>query len=97
MKEYYVTMDDTFMSGWGEAEGKTNKLIFKCKDKEEANVVAENAKRRAINAIFMYVLTYHIIVKINSMSSIKRLMIILNGIKKEPSDCRSAGTINKEV
>ena len=25
MKKYYVTMNDTFMSGWGYAEGKINK------------------------------------------------------------------------
>ena len=25
---YYVTMTDKFMSGWGKARGKINKLVF---------------------------------------------------------------------
>jgi len=29
---YYVTMTDSFMGGWGTAEGKINKLVFECKD-----------------------------------------------------------------
>ena len=42
---YYVTMTDKFMSGWGKAP-KRNKLIFLCETIEEANIVADNAKRR---------------------------------------------------
>lgn len=43
---YYVTMTDKFMSGWGMAEGKINKLIFECDTLEEAEAVAENAENR---------------------------------------------------
>jgi len=43
----YVTMTDSFMSGWGHAENKINKLIFECKDLKEAHVVMDNAKHRA--------------------------------------------------
>lgn len=50
MKSYnptkYVTMTDKFMSGWGEAKGKANKLIFVCKDMSEAMIVADNAENR---------------------------------------------------
>ncbi|AEZ50279.1 hypothetical protein BCPG3_100 [Bacillus phage BCPG3] len=42
----YVTMNDTFMSGWGEAEGLVNKLVLECDSLEEANVVAGNAAGR---------------------------------------------------
>ena len=45
-KKYYVTMTDKFMSGWGQAEGKINKLIFECDSYDEAEIVAENAKNR---------------------------------------------------
>ncbi len=44
---YYVSMEDTFLSGWGKAKGKTNVLIFSCKDMNEALIVAENAGNRA--------------------------------------------------
>ena len=43
---YYVTMTDKFMSGWGEAKGKINKLIFVCHGYEEAKIVADNAHCR---------------------------------------------------
>jgi hypothetical protein len=43
---YYVTMTDKFMSGWGEAKGKINKLVFVCKSYEEAKVVEDNARNR---------------------------------------------------
>jgi len=42
----YVTMTDKFLSGWGMAEGKTNKLIFICDSYEEANIVKNNAENR---------------------------------------------------
>jgi hypothetical protein len=46
-KTYYVTMTDSFMSGWGKARGgKINKLIFPCKTYEEAEIVADNADNR---------------------------------------------------
>lgn len=44
--KYYVTMTDKYMSGWGWAEGKINKLIFECKDYKEAEIVADNAQAR---------------------------------------------------
>ena len=43
---YYVTMTDKFLSGWGEAGNKLNKLVFKCKDYEEACIVEQNAQDR---------------------------------------------------
>ena len=45
-KKYYVTMTDKFMSGWGRAEGKINKLIIECNSFEEAQIVYDNACRR---------------------------------------------------
>jgi hypothetical protein len=42
----YVTMTDDFMSGWGRAEGRINKLVFKCDTAEEAYTVKKNAKGR---------------------------------------------------
>lgn len=46
-KTYYVTMTDKFMSGWGKAQGKVNKLVISCNTYQEANIVAYNAKRRS--------------------------------------------------
>lgn len=43
---YYVTMTDKFMSGWGNAEGLKNKLIFECETREEADNVVGNAEQR---------------------------------------------------
>lgn len=42
----YVTMTDRFMSGWGKAEGKINKLVISCNNLEEAEIVKENAQSR---------------------------------------------------
>ena len=42
----YVTMTDTFMSGWGYADNKINKLVFICKDIKEAKIVKDNAEHR---------------------------------------------------
>jgi len=44
---WYVTMTDKFMSGWGEARGKINKLIFECDSLQEARIVADNAENRS--------------------------------------------------
>lgn len=44
---YYVVMIDSFMSGWGKAEGKENVLIFECETKDEAKVVYDNANSRS--------------------------------------------------
>lgn len=43
---YYVTCTDTFLSGWGKAKGKTNKLIFVCDTAEEQKIVANNCEAR---------------------------------------------------
>jgi hypothetical protein len=45
-QQIYVTMTDTVMSGWGKAEGKTNKYVLKCDSMETAQVVADNARHR---------------------------------------------------
>jgi hypothetical protein len=42
----YVTMTDRFMSGWGEAANKINKLVLTCDNWDEAEIVADNARRR---------------------------------------------------
>lgn len=44
--KFYVTMNDTFMSGWGKADGKTNKLIIECSTLDEVEIVSENAHYR---------------------------------------------------
>jgi hypothetical protein len=43
---YYVTMTDTFFSGWGQAKGRIAKYIAPASSLEEAEVVAYNAKAR---------------------------------------------------
>lgn len=43
----YVTMTDKFMSGWGYAQGKLNKLVFLCDTMEEALIVEDNARSRS--------------------------------------------------
>ncbi len=43
---FYVTMTDRFMSGWGEARGKTNKLVIECETMAEAITVEQNARDR---------------------------------------------------
>ena len=44
---YYVTMTDKFMSGWGHAKNKINKLIITCDNYDEAVIVADNASNRS--------------------------------------------------
>lgn len=46
MAKYYVTMNDKFMSGWGCADGKINKLIFECDTYQEAEKVEKYAESR---------------------------------------------------
>ena len=43
---YYVTMTDKFMSGWGMAANKTNKLIIECKTYKQAIAIEREAKDR---------------------------------------------------
>ena len=44
---YYVTMTDKFMSGWGHAMNKINKLVITCDNYDEAVIVADNANNRS--------------------------------------------------
>lgn len=44
---YYVTMTDKFMSGWGPATNKTNKLIVECATYEQAAQIAKAARTRS--------------------------------------------------
>ena len=44
---YYVTLTDKFMSNWGMAEGKKNKLVIPTKDLEEAELVKQEAEKRS--------------------------------------------------
>jgi hypothetical protein len=43
---YYVTMTDKFMSGWGDARDKTNKLVIECATYSDAALIAKNARLR---------------------------------------------------
>jgi uncharacterized protein YkwD len=43
---YYVTMTDRFMSEWGRARGKVNKLVICCETYDQAQIVADNAADR---------------------------------------------------
>ena len=43
---FYVTMTDKFMSGWGMAEGKKNKLIIECETIEQAEQIERAARYR---------------------------------------------------
>ena len=43
----YVTMTDKFMSGWGWAKDKINKLVLECASLEEATTVERNARDRS--------------------------------------------------
>lgn len=42
----YVMMRDTFLSGWGEAEGKDSIHIYPCASHAEAEIVEANANAR---------------------------------------------------
>ena len=44
---YFVSMTDKFLSGWGKADGKTNKLVIECDTYEEAEIVERNAMDRS--------------------------------------------------
>lgn len=44
---YYVSMTDKFLSGWGKADGKINKLVLECDSMGEATTVEINAKDRS--------------------------------------------------
>lgn len=44
--KFYVTMTDSFLSGWGLAKDKTAKIVIECNSYGEALVVLDNAKNR---------------------------------------------------
>lgn len=46
-KKWYVSMTDRFMSGWGGAAGRIAKFVVVCDSLEEAEIVADNARRRS--------------------------------------------------
>ncbi len=45
-KKFYVTMSDKFMSGWGMATNKTNKLVIECETFAQAEIIQRNAMKR---------------------------------------------------
>lgn len=45
--KYYVTMTDKFMSGWGVADGKKNKLIIQCDTWQQAEQIERAAHDRS--------------------------------------------------
>lgn len=45
--KYYVTMIDKFMSGWGMAKGKTNKMIVVCDTWQQAEQIERGARDRS--------------------------------------------------
>jgi hypothetical protein len=45
--KFYVTMTDKFMSGWGMAKDKTNKLVIVCDTIEQAELIEKNARKRS--------------------------------------------------
>jgi hypothetical protein len=44
--QYWVTMNDKFMSGWGLAKNKVNKLIIACENYKQAEAIKRNADKR---------------------------------------------------
>lgn len=45
-KRFYVVMTDTFMSGWGKAQGMKNKLVIGTDDYDHAEFLRQAALRR---------------------------------------------------
>lgn len=43
---YYVTMTDSFMSGWGRAKDRINKFVIACDNYSQATEIAEKAHKR---------------------------------------------------
>lgn len=46
MEKYLVGMHDTYMSGWGMAEGKKNYMVVICNTYEQAETIMRNAELR---------------------------------------------------
>lgn len=44
---FFVTMTDRFMSGWGMAQNKTNKLVIACQTIQQAMLIEKNARKRS--------------------------------------------------
>lgn len=44
--ELFVVCKDTWLSGWGHAEGKNSLIVLPCRNQSEANVVIRNAQNR---------------------------------------------------
>jgi hypothetical protein len=44
---FYVTMTDKFLSGWGYAQGRINKLIIECNTINEAEQIEKAARQRS--------------------------------------------------
>ena len=42
----YVKMNDNFMSGWGDADGKTNVYVVECHGQEQVDQIVKAAKAR---------------------------------------------------
>ena len=42
----YVGMTDTFMSGWGDAEGRTNRYVVECDTEIQAQQIEKAARAR---------------------------------------------------
>lgn len=45
--KYYVTMTDKFMSGWGMAANKINKMIVECDTWQQAEQIERAARARS--------------------------------------------------
>lgn len=45
--KYYVTMTDKFMSGWGMAANKINKMIVECDTWQQAEQIKRAARNRS--------------------------------------------------
>lgn len=45
-EHFYVTLTDKFLSGWGKAEGKKNRLIIPTRSLREAELVKQEANTR---------------------------------------------------
>ena len=43
----YVCANDVFLSGWGQSDGKNNRLIFPCDTPEDVDAVLENCNARS--------------------------------------------------
>jgi hypothetical protein len=44
---FYVTMTDKFMSGWGMSQGKINKMVVSCDTLQQAEQIAQAARKRS--------------------------------------------------